>query len=94
VFRSLSLLAVGHAMIVLLLWLQETYSKAVIVSGATWLALAWAWLIWPVVLAVHPAGSRRRVAVPVLVGMALLAPCAGSIFLFTSWALESMVHSD
>jgi hypothetical protein len=93
-FRTLGVVAVGHALIVFVLWLEETYSKFALLSGTVWLAIAWAWLIWPIALAIHPAGSRRRVAIPVLLGMILLAPCSGSIFLFTSWALENLARTD
>jgi len=87
-FRVFAFLTVLHALLVLLIWAGEFYVAVSLISGRAWLILAWLWLAWPFVLALHPAGSRRRVIVPIVIGIILLAPCAGSIFLFTVWALE------
>ena len=87
-FSVLACVCVLHALVVLLVWAGEFYVGMAMVSGRTWLILAWLWLVWPFVLALHPAGSRRRVLLPIVLGIILLAPCVGSIFLFTVWALE------
>lgn len=87
-FRAFAFLAVLHALAVLLIWAGEFYVAVSLMSGRAWLILAWLWLVWPFALTLHPAGTRRRVIVPILISIALLAPCAGSIFLFTVWALE------
>src|SRR5207244_11053347 len=74
--------------LVMLIWAVEFYVAVSLISGRAWLILAWLWLVWPFALALHPAGTRRRVIVPLVIGIILLAPCAGSVFLFTVWALE------
>ncbi|MGH8852435.1 MAG: hypothetical protein ACREYD_15705 [Casimicrobiaceae bacterium] len=88
-FQVLGLLCVAHALIVLLLWIGQSFGGLSLLSGQLWLALAWLWLIWPLLLVLHPAGSPRRIFIPVFVGVVLIAPCMASIFLFTAWALDS-----
>jgi hypothetical protein len=87
-FSVFAWISVVHALAVLLVWSGEFYVGMAMVSGRTWVILAWLWLVWPFALALHPAGSRRRVLLPIVLGIILLAPCVGSIFLFTVWALE------
>jgi len=87
-FDVMALLCVAHALIVLLLWAAQSFGKMTILPGQVWLALAWLWLSWPVLLILHPAGSPRRIFVPVFVGVVLIAPCMATIFLFTAWALD------
>lgn len=87
-FQILALLCVAHALIVLLLWSIQSFGNMALVAGQMWLALAWLWLIWPLLLILHPAGSPRRVFVPVFMGVVLLAPCMATMFLFTAWALD------
>ena len=60
-----------------------------LLPGQVWLALAWLWLVWPLLLVLHPAGTPRRIFVPVFIGVVLIAPCMATIFLFTAWALDS-----
>jgi hypothetical protein len=89
-FNVFAWLCALHALVVLLVWAGEFYIGMAMISGRTWLVLAWLWLVWPFVLSLHPAGTRRRVILPVVIGIILLAPCVGSIFLFTVWALERL----
>jgi hypothetical protein len=88
-FQLLALLCVAHALIVLLSWIGQSFADLSLLSGQIWLALAWLWLIWPLLLVLHPAGSPRRIFVPVFIGVVLIAPCMATIFLFTAWALDS-----
>ncbi|MGH8713873.1 MAG: hypothetical protein ACREYB_07695 [Casimicrobiaceae bacterium] len=88
-FQVLALLCVAHALIVLLLWIGRSFADLSLLSGQLWLALAWLWLVWPLLLVLHPAGSARRIFLPVFVGVVLIAPCMATIFLFTAWALDS-----
>ncbi|HEY7943471.1 MAG: hypothetical protein ACHP7M_01675 [Burkholderiales bacterium] len=88
-FQLLALLCVAHALIVLLSWIAQSFADLSLLSGQIWLALAWLWLIWPLLLVLHPAGSPRRIFVPVFIGVVLIAPCMATIFLFTAWALDS-----
>ncbi|MEP6996695.1 MAG: hypothetical protein ABI900_03550 [Betaproteobacteria bacterium] len=87
-FQVLALLCVGHALIVLLLWIVHSFGKMALMPGQVWLALGWLWLVWPLLLVLHPAGSPRRIFVPVFIGVVMIAPCMASIFLFTAWALD------
>jgi hypothetical protein len=87
-FQILALLCVAHALMVLLLWSVQSFGKMPLIAGQVWLALAWLWLIWPLLLFLHPAASPRRIFVPVFIGVVLLAPCMATIFLFTAWALD------
>lgn len=87
-FQILALLCVAHALTVLLLWSVQSFGKMALVAGQVWLAMAWLWLIWPLLLLLHPAASPRRIFVPVFIGVVLLAPCMATIFLFTAWALD------
>jgi hypothetical protein len=89
-FTVFAWICVLHALVVLLVWAGEFYIGMAMISGRTWLALAWLWLVWPFALSLHPAGTRKRVILPVVIGIILLAPCVGSIFLFTVWALERL----
>lgn len=88
-FQVLALLCVAHALIVLLLWIGQSFANFSLVSGQIWLALAWLWLVWPLLLVLHPAASPRRIFIPVFTGVVLLAPCMATIFLFSAWALDS-----
>jgi len=85
-FRALAAAAIVHAFVVALLWVGEFYFDISILPGRFWLVLAWLWLIWPVVLLLHPDRSPKRVFVPCLVGLALLAPCLSTVWSFTAWA--------
>jgi hypothetical protein len=87
-FQVLALLCVAHALTVLLLWGVQSFGKMALVGGHAWLAMAWLWLIWPLMLVLHPAGTPRRIFIPLFIGVVLLAPCMATIFLFTAWALD------
>jgi hypothetical protein len=91
-FEIIALLCVAHALTVLLMWAVQSFGNMALVAGQIWLALAWLWLIWPLLLVLHPAGSARRIFVPVFIGVVLLAPCMATIFLFTAWAMDSSGH--
>lgn len=84
----LSIAAVTHAALVLTAWVGEFYAGFSMLSGKLWLVLAWSWLAWPFVLAAHPGATRRRVAVPIILGLILLVPCLSTIFLFSVWMLD------
>lgn len=79
-FRTLALLCMLHALVVVLLWLEQTFLGVLLVSGKVWVTLAWLWLLWPIALALHPAASRRDVAIPTVVGLVLLAPVPEAYF--------------
>ena len=91
-FEIIALLCVAHALTVLLMWAVQSFGNMALVAGQIWLALAWLWLVWPLLLVLHPAGSARRIFVPVFIGVVLLAPCMATIFLFTAWAMDSSGH--
>ena len=85
-FEVMALLCIAHALIVLLLWLVHSFAKMSLLPGQVWLGLAW--LVWPLLLVLHPAATPRRIFVPVFIGVVLIAPCMATIFLFTAWALD------
>jgi hypothetical protein len=87
-FRALTVGAVVHALVVLAFWAAEFIADLHVISARWWLALAWLWLIWPVVLAFHPARTWKSVAIALGVGIALLLPCVSTIYTFTVWAIE------
>lgn len=87
-FQVMALLCVAHALIVLLLWIAQSFGHMALLRGQVWLALAWLWLAWPLLLVLHPASSPRRIFVPVFIGVVLIAPCMATIFLFSAWALD------
>jgi hypothetical protein len=87
-FQILALLCVVHALIVLLLWMVQSFGRMTLMPAQFWLAMAWLWLVWPLLLVLHPAGSPRRIFVPIFIGVVLIAPCMATIFLFTAWALD------
>jgi len=82
-FQVIALLCVAQALVVLLLWIVHSFGNMSLLPGQVWLALA-----WPLLLILHPAGSPRRIFVPVFIGVVLVAPCMATIFLFTAWALD------
>jgi hypothetical protein len=86
-FLALAVAAVLHALLVALLWVGEFYFDISIVPARAWLVLAWAWLIWPVVLLLHPDRSLSRVLIPCFIGVALLGPCLSTIWSVTAWAI-------
>jgi hypothetical protein len=87
-FQVMALLCVAQALVVLLLWIVQSFGNMTVLPGQVWLALAWLWLVWPLLLILHPVGSPRRIFVPVFIGVVLIAPCMATIFLFTAWALD------
>ena len=84
-FRKFALACIGHALIVFALWAAMFWANAEFVPVRPWLVLAWLWLAWPVVLALHPERSFLRVIVPVAIGLVAFAPCATTVFAFTVW---------
>lgn len=86
-YRVVASVAVGHALVVFLLWLGVFFADVQLISGRVWLILVWLWLVWPILLALYPGRSRRGLAVPLLVGFALIAPCIPTAFVFTAWAI-------
>jgi len=87
-FELMALLCIAHALIVLLLWIVHSFAKMSLLPGQVWLGLAWLWLVWPLLQVLHPAATPRRIFVPVVIGVVLIAPCMATIFLFTAWALD------
>ena len=87
-FRALAAGAVMHAVVVLVLWLVEFVGDIHVIPARWWLTVAWVWLVWPVLLVLHPGRTLKRVAVTLGIGAVLLLPCASTIFTFTVWAIE------
>jgi uncharacterized membrane protein YoaT (DUF817 family) len=87
-FRALAVGAVTHAAVVLAFWLIEFVAHVHVIPGRWWLTLALLWLIWPVLLALHPARTAMRVTVVLGIAVALLLPCASTIYTFSAWAIQ------
>jgi len=87
-FRALGTACVVHALCVFGIWAAVFWVHLDFVPGQLWLALAWLWFVWPVALSLHHDRSPVRVAVPVLLGVALLLPPAPIIFAFTVWFIQ------
>jgi hypothetical protein len=86
-FHTLVAAAIADALIVLLLWFGIFYANLDLISGHWWLLLFWLWLVWPLLLVLHPVRIFKRVAMPVAIGVALLVPCFPTAFAFTAWTL-------
>ena len=87
--RVLASLAVAHSMTVLAFWLlADRTGGSFVVRSSVWVTFAWLWLVWPIVLVVHPGRSVARVALPVGLSVLLLAPCVEMVLMFTSWIFK------
>ena len=71
----------------LLLWAGAFYAEVRSISGRAWTFLAGLWLIWLIVLTLHPARSFSGVAISAAIGLALLAPCLPVLWAYTAWAI-------
>ena len=87
-YRIIAFSCVIHALAVLAFWTALFVVNLDLIPGNVWLALAWLWLIWPIVLALHPGRTLKRIAWPVLVAIGLLVPCVPVVFTFTLWAVQ------
>ena len=86
-YRVLAVVAVFHAALIVLIWLGAFYFDLAVVSSRAWMVFSWLWLIWPLVLLLHPDRSPLRILVPCLIGIAMLAPCLSTLWSFTIWAI-------
>lgn len=86
-FRVLVAAVIAHALIVVLIWFGIFYADLDLISGSWWLLMFWLWPVWPLLLVLHPVRTFKRVAMPVTIGVALLAPCFPTAFAFTAWSL-------
>jgi hypothetical protein len=86
-YGSVVALLIAHALLVLLVWVGWFYFNVGVVSARTWVTLCWLWLIWPMLLMLLPGRTARRVFVPLLIGIALLAPCLSTLWSFAVWTL-------
>ena len=85
--RMMALLAVGHASLVLVLWLLAFYTSFAPLSARWWLVFAGFWAAWPVVLLLYPARPLLWTWVVLGMGVLLLTPCVPTIFAFTAWSI-------
>ena len=46
-FQVMALLCVAQALVVLLLWIAQSFGHMTLLPGQAWLSLAWLWLLWP-----------------------------------------------
>jgi len=86
-YKILAGFAIAHAALVLLVWLGVFYADLHVLSAKVWLTLVWLWLLWPLVLALHPGRSLLRFVVPIVLGAVVLAPSIPTAYAFTSWTV-------
>jgi hypothetical protein len=86
-YRLLAAMAMAHAFVALLIWLAVFTADTQLIPARVWAAFVWLWLVWPVLLALHPGRTLKRLAIPLLVSLALLAPCIPVALMFTAWAI-------
>ena len=68
--RLLGVFAVGHAVLLFFIFFPAVTDDWPQWMYRVWVGLATLWFLWPIVLALHPAQSARRVLVP----LAIAAP--------------------
>ena len=83
-YRIIASATILHALILMLL----IRFNLPIISGRTWIVLVWLWLLWPIIILIHPARSLRRWLIPVGVGILLFIPCWFEIAAFTAWRIN------
>ena len=86
-YRIVAFGAVAHALLVMILWAVAIYADEILVPGGVWLIGAWAWLGWPIFLAVVRDRASRLTAAAVVIGAFILAPAVPTIDTFSAWSL-------
>ena len=84
--RVISVGAAVHAVAVTAIWAAMFYSDVAVLSGRTWLTLAWAWVIWPASLMLLRRHIARLTVGVVVVSALVLLPTVSTIFTFTVWS--------
>ena len=79
--------AIAHASVAFLLWLDVFYAESGFIPEQWWLVLFWLWILWPLSLAIHSAGTLKRVLAVLAIGLTLLAPCIPTALAFTAWEI-------
>jgi hypothetical protein len=82
-YRILTFCAALHGAVVLAALFALNHFR-IVVPLEFWLALAFGWLLWPIVLTIHPQRSFAQAKVPLLVGLVFLAPCMSTLLFLTS----------
>jgi hypothetical protein len=91
VYKCLAAASVGHAFLVFLIWIGHIYYDYSPLSAITWASFACLWLAWPLVLVIHPRKSPIYLAGSLILGIAMLLPCATTIYAFIVWTLYGFV---
>jgi hypothetical protein len=84
--RAIASGALVHAAVIAASWWLMFYADVDVIPGKVWVVLAWAWLVWPVVVVVWRQASRLTVAALGL-GILIMVPCASTIYTFTAWSI-------
>jgi hypothetical protein len=84
----IAICTLAHAAIVTGLWVASMYRDVRVVSGPVWALIAWAWLVWPLLLAVSRANSSRLTLGAVAMGALIIAPTVPEIYAFTAWSVR------
>ena len=87
--RGIAIAALVHALLVLSWWYAAIWADIDIpfVSGRMWLAVAWAWLCWPIYVLMRRRHLPRLTFGAVAAGAAVLAPAIPTIYTFSAWAI-------
>lgn len=86
-YRVFMCACVIHALLVFALWAGMFLFDVRLMSGRVWLVLGWSWLVWPALLVFNRGRSFRRVAIPLAISLAALAPCALTLIMLTGWSI-------
>lgn len=85
-FRRVTILflPVLHAFCVFLVWLCETQKDISLLPTFAWVAMAWAWLAWPVVFFANSNIPYIYLAASFLTSAILIWPTATTVWFVTS----------
>jgi hypothetical protein len=81
-------LAIAHALLVFVIWYVAFALDRPVINARYWLAFAWLWLAWLFVLTPRIAREKKLVLPTIGLSIALLVPCASTIYSFTAWLVQ------
>ena len=85
--RIVPLAAICHAAVVTTLWWLMIYQDRDFVSARAWLAIAWAWVLWPIVVAFVWARISWLGLALTAVGAVILLPAVSTVYSFSAWLI-------
>ncbi len=87
--RGIAIGALVHALLVLAWWCAAFCADIDIplITGRMWLAVAWAWLCWPIYALVRRRHLSRLTFGAIAIGAAVLVPAIPTTYTFSAWAI-------